>query len=97
MVRLTDEADADLEAIADYVAERNPSAGVSLIRGLRRRFAQLAAMPRLGQRRPDLGPGLRALTYSNYVIIYRVGEDTVIVARVLHGARDMQSALRDDD
>lgn len=92
-VHLTDEADADLESISDYVAERKPVAAVSLIGRLRTRFRLLAAMPRMGERRPDLGSGLRSFPHGNYVIIYRIDGNSLVVARIVHGARDIKSVL----
>ena len=36
-----------------------------------------------------MGDGLRSLPVENYLIFYRVRDDTVEVLRVIHGARDL--------
>ena len=43
----------------------------------------------MGVARDDLGPGLRALPFRDYIIFYRDEPRGVIVVRVLHGARDI--------
>lgn len=35
--------------------------------------------------------------FGNYVVVYRVRSDAVEIVRVLHGARDLEQVLRDDD
>ena len=42
----------------------------------------------MGQRRPDLGEGIRIFAFGNYVVIYRTLDDGLDVLRVLRGHRD---------
>jgi toxin ParE1/3/4 len=42
----------------------------------------------MGPERPELGPGIRSISLSPYVIYYEVTDEAVIILRVLHGARD---------
>ncbi len=42
-----------------------------------------------GIARPELAAGLRCYSVGNYVIYYRPAKDGIEVARVLHGARDV--------
>ena len=55
---------------------------------LETRFESLAEMPGIGRRREKCAKGVRSITEGDYVIIYRVKNDTVEILRVLHGARD---------
>ncbi|MBL8885788.1 MAG: type II toxin-antitoxin system RelE/ParE family toxin [Phycisphaerales bacterium] len=62
----------------------------------------LVRMPRMGHERSDLaGPeftGIRVVSvdeFPNYLILYRFNAERVFVIRVLHGARDVPSALRE--
>jgi toxin ParE1/3/4 len=43
--------------------------------------------------RTELHPELRALLVGNYVVFYRIMQDTVAVVRVLHGARNITAEL----
>lgn len=48
-------------------------------------------MPGIGRRRDDLAPGLRSISYANYLIFYRPIDDGIEIVRVLHGSRDLPS------
>jgi len=40
------------------------------------------------------GPNIRSFLVGNYVVFYRPIQDSIEVARVLHGARDIDALLR---
>ena len=46
-------------------------------------------MPEMGRLRPELAPELRSWAMSEYVIFYRPVKDGILIARVLHGYRDL--------
>ena len=78
----------ELEAIGDYIAERNPSAAARIVREIHSRTASLLAdNPFIG--RPGDIDGTRELVVSGtpYVVAYRVLDDRVEVLFVQHGAR----------
>jgi toxin ParE1/3/4 len=81
-------AEADLEAIGDYVAMDNPEAATRLVRSLRERCLSLSEFPDRGA---PFGKAARALVLGNYLILYQVrsleDEVLVIIAAVVHGAR----------
>jgi toxin ParE1/3/4 len=56
----------------------------------------LSRHPLLGRSRTDLHPGLRSFPFGRYVIFYRPLDDGIEVVRVLHGARDIRRALRNE-
>ena len=87
--RLSDKAEADLEEIADYIAQRNPRAAVSLVQTLLRRWELLATQPRSGALRPDLGTDIRHIATGNYVTYYRAHGQGVLVLRLFHGHRQI--------
>ena len=89
--RKTDEAKLDLVEIWSYIAEDNPEAADKLIRNVESRCSRLARSPLLGTSREQLSPRLRSFPHGNYVIFYRPEEFGIIVVRVLHGARDIES------
>jgi toxin ParE1/3/4 len=83
-------AEADLEAIGDYIAHDNPRRALSFVRDLRDRCRAMVHYPRAAPLRPELGRGVRMIVFGDYVIFYRYSKGRVIVERVLHGARDIQ-------
>jgi toxin ParE1/3/4 len=59
------------------------------------RFFLLSRYPHLGRRRDeDLRPGLRSFPAGDYVIIYRVENEDVLILHVIHASRDIQALLR---
>ncbi len=86
-IRWTALARADLLAIYDYLAVRNPRAAVRLIDEIDDGVRDLLAFPRLG--RPGRRPDTRELVISGtpYIVAYRLHGREVQVLRVLHGAR----------
>jgi toxin ParE1/3/4 len=94
IVVITAEAEADLEQIAAYVAEQSPRSALTLVRELRDRCESLLDTPRgypLVPRYEHLG--IRRRPFGRFLIFYRVGDDTIEVIHVLHGARDYEALL----
>jgi toxin ParE1/3/4 len=55
----------------------------------------LATYPHVGRRRDeDLLPGLRSFPVGEYVIIYRVEAEDVLILRVIRGSRDIEALFR---
>jgi len=51
-----------------------------------------ASYPQVGRRRSGFkDPEIRTLAVGNYVIFYRPTAEGVEIARVLHGARDLET------
>jgi toxin ParE1/3/4 len=92
-------AERDLEEIAVYLGQRNPTAATRFLDAADRTFALLASMPGLGSAVPLANPQLQGLRqypvqrFRNYLIFYLPTDDGIEVVRVLHGARDVQSML----
>jgi len=89
IVELSDEAEDDLEQIADYIARDNPHRALSFVQELRGKCEALACSP-LGF---PLVPryeqhGIRRRVHENYLIFYRVDVDRAVILRILHGAMD---------
>lgn len=89
-------ADQDLDGIADYIAQHNPSAAVRELRRLYDKFALLATQPLLGESRDDLGLDLRGFAAGSYVIFYRPTEDGIEIVGVVHGARNIPATFREE-
>ena len=86
-------AEQDLETIGDYIGADSPARAISFVEELREQCQRIARNP-LGYRaRPELAAGLRSCAYGHYVIFFEVAAQEVAIARVLHGARDIQRFL----
>ncbi len=83
-VRWLRSAVADLEAIQDYLLERNPAAAAHMVSVLREAAHSLDTLPHRG--RPGRWPGTRELVLPRlgYLIPYRVRDDVVEILRVFH-------------
>lgn len=83
------EALADLEEIADYIADDNRSAAAKLIDEFYERFHSLAKYPRQGHKRPSLtSRPLLFVVVQQYLIAYGPEEKPLLIVGVIHGRRN---------
>jgi toxin ParE1/3/4 len=95
--RVAPQAEAELDDIWYYVAKESGSVEIAdrLIDSITERFYLLACHPHIGRPRDeDLRPGLRSFPVGEYVIIYRVEEQDVLILHVFRGSRDIEAILR---
>lgn len=90
-VRLSRLARADILDIWTYVAADNLIAADRVLERIERIFESIAEHPELGRERSEIMEGLRSFAVMSWVIFYRIdmNSESVIIARVLHGARDL--------
>jgi toxin ParE1/3/4 len=94
--RLAPEAEADLHELWFYVAsDSSVEIADRLVDSLTARFFLLAAHPRAGRQRDNLLSGMRIFPVGDYVVLYRVEEDDVLIQRVVRGSRDLAAVLRE--
>jgi toxin ParE1/3/4 len=95
-VRLLRIAEEDLTEIVTYIAADRPSAAEMLAVRIEKNLHLLAPNPHLG-RIPNeeelLRVGYRYLVVDDYLIFYTIEAKTILVHRILHGARDYLSLL----
>jgi toxin ParE1/3/4 len=94
--RVAPEAEADLDDIWCYIARKSGSLEIAdrFTEFLSDRFYLLANHPYIGRRRDEeLRPGLRSFPVRDYVILYRIEKDDVLILRILHGSRDIKALL----
>jgi toxin ParE1/3/4 len=95
--RLAPEAETELDDIWYYLARESGSIEIAdrVIESITHRFLFLANHPHLGRRRDeDLRPGLRSFAVGEYVILYRVEGEDVLILHVLRGNRDIEALFR---
>lgn len=93
--RLLRAADVDLDAIAEYTIARH---GVQQARAYRDRlmqaFESIAAHPEIGSDQGQILPGLRRFIHESHAIYYRVGQNEIVVMRLLGPGQDPLSQIR---
>jgi toxin ParE1/3/4 len=96
-VRVLQPAEDDLlDTVSLLLAEENPRAAASFVERMETSLERLAKFPRLGRvpREERLaGMGYRYLVVSDYLIFYTLEKRSVLVHRILHGARDYHKLL----
>jgi toxin ParE1/3/4 len=94
IVDLTAAAQADLEAIGDYIAQDNPIRALSFVRELFRNCTELADMSEAWPIVPRYeSHGVRRRVHGRYLIFFRVEADRIVVLHVLNGAMDIEAIL----
>jgi toxin ParE1/3/4 len=95
--RLAPQAKADLEDLAYYVFVESRSLDIAdrLIESMSERFLLLGRHPRAGRRRDDLRPGLRTFPIGDYLVLYRVEDDDVLIQRVVRASRNLAALLHE--
>ena len=86
-LRWTEEAAADLDAIADYLFEQTPVHARRIVLEIYESPEILTSFPlrgRLGRK-----PGTRELVLPSlpYILIYTVSDNLIYIVRILHGAQ----------
>jgi toxin ParE1/3/4 len=95
-VRYSDRAKADLRTLINHISNHNPSAARKLNRAIREAVASLRHDPRRAQRATVTSAGeMRRLIVRPYLIFYEIEGRSVAVLRILHGARDIPTALNE--
>ncbi len=97
-VVLTGEAQADLLGIGDYIAADSRAQAARIVSLIREKSASIGQTPRgfpVVEGRADK-EAMRRRPVGSYVIYYYIDADRVIVARVLHAARDFERILFPD-
>jgi toxin ParE1/3/4 len=95
---LSPAARRDLLEAANWIAKDNPSAARALRRSVAKAAITIAEHPAAGSPRPDIVPlpfRCMVLTGFPYVVVYHADRTPPVIARILHGARDLPEVLRD--
>ena len=98
LVKITRTAEADTEEIWSFIAQDSPDAADRFLREL---DTQVITLERFPERCPLIaenelmGTRYRHLIYGEYRTIFRVSGRTVVVLRIVHGARLLDSSMFD--
>ena len=98
VVEISRTAEADAEAIWTFIAKDNPDAADRFVLELGKQVATLERFPERCALIPEndlMGTVYRHLVYGDYRTVFRVAGRRVIVLRIVHGARLMDSSMFD--
>jgi toxin ParE1/3/4 len=89
IVEFSRQAQKDLEAIGDWIAQENPGRAYQFVRELRVDCVSLSDFPERYTifKTTDIGD-VRRKPHGNYLIFYVVDKSVVSITRILHGAQD---------
>ena len=88
-LRITRQADRDLEAIWAYIAQDSLRHADEMLDRLSEKFWKLAEVSGIGPPCFDIADGLHHFPVGRYNIYYVPIEDGVAIIRVLHSAQDI--------
>lgn len=92
LVRLTQSAQTDLLEAWTYIAEANMDAADGVLDAIERDATLLATQPMMGRARDELVRGIRSWpTSTPYILFYEADLQGIVIVRVLHHARDIQT------
>ena len=85
--------ESDIEAIADYIGEDNPTRSVTFVDELWEEIRKVGRDPMNYRIRPEYGKDARMAVVGQYVILFRIMQNTVRIERVVYGGRDLPALL----
>lgn len=81
----------DIEAVGEYVASDSPTYAGAVVKKIIGETRMLAQFPRSGRKVPEFDDEkIRELIVYSYRVIYRLLDDEVLIAAVVHGKRLLQ-------
>lgn len=95
-VRLLSIGEEDFTEIISFIASENSKAAANLADKIEKNLVSLSDNPLLGKSPSDSDLkllGYRYLIIENYLIFYTVEKRTILIHRMLHGARNYKSLL----
>jgi toxin ParE1/3/4 len=86
-VRWSPAAAANFAEIIQHIREQNGASALRVARSIYETVRQLKKFPNRGRRGRMKGTRELVLSSLPFIVVYRVNEDTIEIARVLHGAQ----------
>ncbi len=95
-VDITSVAEADISEIWEYIAQDKPKAAEAFISRFEEQISMLERFPGRCPFVPEselLGASYRHLIFGNYRAIFKIVKSRVIIMRILHGSRLLDSGM----
>jgi len=90
---LSPAAAQDLAEIEAFIASERPSAVDGVLDALEAACQLVAEYPGVGRARDEIDDGVMSFPMGSYVLFYHADEDSVSIARILHGSRDLATTF----
>jgi plasmid stabilization system protein ParE len=85
----------DLDSIAAYIAQDSEAYAASVVRTILHKCRVLSEFPLLGRAVPEFEEDtIREIFAYSYRVIYRVDQDEIVVAAIIHGKRQLDISLK---
>ncbi len=89
-IRFTNSAQRDFLDLWLNIAEENPIAADQSVDSIYTTLTLISTQLEMGRLRPELAVGLRSFpSKTPYIIFYTSNENSLLVVRILHHARDI--------
>ncbi|TFG01201.1 MAG: type II toxin-antitoxin system RelE/ParE family toxin [Promethearchaeota archaeon] len=89
-VRWSPNAADDFESIIKYYEKTAPKFAQTLAKKIIYLIENLNQFPKIGRKVPELGnEEIREIVYRNFRIVYRLKEEILEIARIIHGSRPL--------
>jgi toxin ParE1/3/4 len=101
-VRVRPRANTEIDALADYIAQDSLDTALRFLDAVQKTFDLIGEQPGIGSPRYAHLPMLEGLRvwaifgFENHLVFYIERPGYIDVLRVLHGARDIPTALMED-
>jgi plasmid stabilization system protein ParE len=98
-VDITKAAEADVAEIWEYIARDKPDAATAFVLRLEEEIRTLERFPERSPLVPEnelLGTAYRHLLHGNYRTIFKIVGSRVIILRVLHGTRLLDTRILEE-
>ena len=95
-IRLLRIAEEDFTEIVKFIVDDNPTAAEVMANKIEKNLELLSDNPHLGRIPRDeeiRNLGYRYIIVQNYIIFYTIEDRTILIHRILHGARNYKSLL----
>jgi len=95
-VEITPSAETDIAEIWDYITQDSHANADAFILALEEQIASLEKFPERCSRIPEneiLGTSYRHLIHGSYRTIFRIAGSSVVILRVIHGSRLLDTSL----
>jgi toxin ParE1/3/4 len=90
-------AERDMEAAHDALFAQQVDRDLKFQARFERLMENVGSFPEMGKLTPVDEGAFRSMPLWDYIVFYSIQESYIRVERVLHGARDLEAALRDSD
>jgi addiction module RelE/StbE family toxin len=91
-VRWLSSALRELDRVYEYVARENPRAARSVFKKIRSTASRIGRFPEAGRHGHVRGTREIVVTDLPYLVVYRVGSNSIDIIRVLHTSMDRSPA-----